>query len=182
MSGDVLTRLAGLIREDGGLLAAALLDDGPRPAADDPGLGSLVAGGPRAGDDGEVLALAIEAAYEGHLLHRGRSRLLDASDADLALLAGDRLYALSLATLAGAGQLAAVRELADAISLCARAQAEQAPELEQAAWEAAASAIGWGADDLLEAAKDEARGADDAAAARLRDAALRVRGGLAGAR
>ena len=45
-------------------------------------------------------------------------------DPDLALLAGDRLYALGLARLAELGDLEAVAELADVISLAAQAQAE----------------------------------------------------------
>ena len=75
--------------------------------------------------------MAVEAAYEGHLLHRGRSRILDTGDADLALLAGDRLYALSLATLAEAGRRRRRAELADVIALCARPQAAGDEQLER---------------------------------------------------
>jgi hypothetical protein len=45
-------------------------------------------------------------------------------DPDLRLLAGDALYALGLDRLAQTGDLAAVAELADLISLCAQAEAE----------------------------------------------------------
>ena len=45
-------------------------------------------------------------------------------DDDLRLLAGDALYALGLARLAQTGDLAAVAELSDLISLSAQAHAE----------------------------------------------------------
>ena len=54
-------------------------------------------------------------------------------DDDLRLLAGDALYALGLSRLADSGDLAAVAELADLISLTARAQAEGRPEDAEAA-------------------------------------------------
>jgi hypothetical protein len=65
-------------------------------------------------------------------------------DADLALLLGDQLYALGLARLAGLGDLDAVAELADVISLVAQAQAAGNPALAGAVWEAGAAAVGWG--------------------------------------
>ena len=43
---------------------------------------------------------------------------MSGADADLALLAGDRLYAIGLERLVALGDLAAVRELADVIALC----------------------------------------------------------------
>ena len=58
----------------------------------------------------------LEAVYEGYLLHYGESRLFAGMDDDLRLLAGDALYALGLARLAEAGDLAAVAELSDLIS------------------------------------------------------------------
>ncbi len=139
----------------------------------------LAASGPRAQAGPEEFALAVEAAYEGYLLHRGMSRILDASDRDLALLAGDRLYALSLAVLADAGAVEAVRELADVISLCALGQAERSPEVEEAAWEAGATAIGWGPSEALEAAKTAARNRVPGSADGLRGAARQVRGDVA---
>ena len=41
----------------------------------------------------------VEAVREGYLLHYGEPRLLVGADADLALLAGDYLYALGLERL-----------------------------------------------------------------------------------
>jgi hypothetical protein len=168
-----LRRLGAALREQGGLLAEAL--DGAYPAlpADDPGLGALAAAGPRAAGRREDIAFVVEAIREGYLLHYGTGRLLRDDDADLMLLAGDHLYALGLARLAALGDLEAVRELADVISLGAQAHAEGRPDVAEAAWAAGATAVGWGANGELRAAKAAARaGAPDSvqalrAAARL---------------
>ena len=78
---------------------------------------------------------AVEAIREGWLLHsEGRGRVLAPSDPDLALLGGDRLYALGLERLATEGDLAAIALLADVISLCARSHAEGRSDLAQDAW------------------------------------------------
>lgn len=182
MTAATLERLASVLREDGGLLAAALLPGGPQVGADDPHLGELAATGPRAADDPASLSLAVEAAYEGHLLHRGRSRVLDCTDRDLALLAGDRLYALSLDTLARVGAVAAVGELAGVISLCAQAHAQGDAHLEEAVWAAGATAIGWGASPEVEAARGAARAGEPGAGSALAQAAAALRGGAAQAR
>ena len=65
-------------------------------------------------------------------------------DPDLALLAGDRLYALGLARLAELGDLDAVAELADVISLAAQAHAEGDAERAAAVWAAGVAAVGHG--------------------------------------
>ncbi|HEU4462277.1 MAG TPA: hypothetical protein VFR75_06775 [Solirubrobacterales bacterium] len=78
--------------------------------------------GELAGD--EERALVIEAVREGYLLHYEDPRLLAGHDPDLALLAGDYLYALGLNRLAALGDTRAVAILADLISTCARLQAE----------------------------------------------------------
>jgi hypothetical protein len=105
-------------------------------AAADPGpdrFASLVA------DEDRLFVL--EAVYEGYLLHYGEPRAFRGMDADLRLLAGDALYALGLSRLADNGDLAAVAELSDLISLTARAQAEGRSEEADAAWLAAAQAL-----------------------------------------
>ena len=66
----------------------------------------------------------VEAVREGYLLHYGEPRLLAGHDADLALLAGDYLYALGLERLAALGDDPAVAVLADLISDCAQLHAE----------------------------------------------------------
>ena len=83
----------------------------------------------------------LEAVYEGYLMHYGTPRAFARMDPDLRLLAGDALYALGLARLAERGDVGAVSELADLISLTARAQAEGAPELAESLWLATARAL-----------------------------------------
>ena len=68
--------------------------------------------------------------------------MLRPDDPDLALLAGDRLYALGLARLAELGDLEAVDVLAGVISRAAQAHAEGDPDAARAAWEAGARAVG----------------------------------------
>ena len=94
------------------------------PEKADPALGLLAAAGPRAAEAPGEYALLIETVREGYLLHYGRPRVVVGADADLALLAGDYLYALGLERLAALGDLEAVRELSDLISLSAQLHAE----------------------------------------------------------
>jgi hypothetical protein len=69
-------------------------------------------------------AFVLEAVYEGFLLHYREPRAFAGMDGDLRLLAGDALYALGLQRLAQAGDLDAVAELSDLISLSSQAEAE----------------------------------------------------------
>jgi len=137
-----LAALAGELRAQGGLLAGAVPD--PRPGAAAPH-GVLAAAGPRAAGREADYALLVEAIREGYELHYGEGRVVRPDDPDLALLAGDRLYALGLARLADLGDLEAVAELADVISLGAQAHAEGRPAMAAAAWDAGAAAVGAGA-------------------------------------
>ena len=98
-------------------------------AASDPGpdrFASVVA------DEDRLFVL--EAVYEGYLLHYGEPRAFTGMDADLRLLAGDALYALGLSRLADKGDLEAVAELSDLISLTAQAQAEGREQDAESAW------------------------------------------------
>jgi hypothetical protein len=70
------------------------------------------------------LALGVETIYEGYLVHYGRSRLFVAPDDDTALLLGDYLYAHGLVRVAETGNVDAVADLAELISLCSQARAE----------------------------------------------------------
>ena len=174
----ILERLRALVREDGGLLAEALRDepDGSTP------VGDAMASAPRAAGHIADLPLVIEAVREGYLLHYGAPRLLSRDDDDLALLAGDRLYALGLERLADARDLAAVAALADLIALSAQAQAADDAELADAVWAAGCAELGWGSTAALEAAKVGARAGENDAAQRLRAAARHIAGDLAPAR
>jgi hypothetical protein len=74
--------------------------------------------------DGRFTDFVLEAVHEGYLLHYAESNGFSGMDEDLALLAGDSLYALGLARLADEGDLEAVAMLADLITGCAKAHAE----------------------------------------------------------
>jgi hypothetical protein len=171
----VLTELAGVITGEGGLLAGALRAE---PVGDAP-FGELVARGPRADGHEAGLPLVVEAVREGYLMHYGEPRLLSRDDDDLALLAGDRLYALGLERLAAAGDLDAVRALADLIALGAQAHAGGDEELADAVWAAGVTEVGWGPDPALQDAKEAARAGLPSAAERLRAAVRQVAGDLA---
>jgi hypothetical protein len=86
-------------------------------------------------------AFVLEAVYEGYLMHFGEPRAFRGMDPDLRLLAGDALYALALERLAERGDLPAVAELADLISLTARAHGEGRPERADALWLASARVL-----------------------------------------
>lgn len=77
----------------------------------------------------------VDAVREGYELHYGTPAVVPTEDPDLALLAGDRLYALGLQKLAAAGDLEAIGILCETIATCARAHAEGAPEQAQQAWQ-----------------------------------------------
>ena len=111
-----LEELAGSLRAEDSVISPYVT--APGTAA--PGLGLLVAAGPRAAAAPGEYALVIEAVREGYLLHYAEGRVVRGADADLTLLAGDYLYALGLSRLATLGDLEAVRELSDLISLSAQ--------------------------------------------------------------
>jgi hypothetical protein len=148
-----LDRLRELLSKEGGLMGSLV-----GPIAGDcervEGPAQLAAAGPRAEGSREDYELLIETIYEGYLLHFGAPRVALTVDDDLALLAGDRLYALGLARLVALGDIAAVVELADTITLSALAQGAGEPELADAVWAAGARAIGWGSSEAHRRAKE----------------------------
>lgn len=75
-------------------------------------------------ETGSAREWVTEVVREGYLLHYGAPRAFDGMDEDLKLLGGDAMYALGLSRLAAGGDLEAVAELADLISLCAQAESE----------------------------------------------------------
>jgi hypothetical protein len=149
-----LGRLRTLLLEEGGLMAT-LVDSQASSGAERAGPAQLAAAGPRAKGAREDYELLIEAIYEGYLLHYGTPRVARPPDRDLGLLAGDRLYALGLTRLVALGDVAAVAELADTITLSALAQGDGAPpELADAIWTAGARALGWGSSAAHRRAKE----------------------------
>lgn len=116
---DALQALADQLRAEDTPITPHVIDP-----AEPPELGELVAAGPGAAAAPAEYALVVEAVREGYLLHYEESRLLSGHDPDLALLAGDYLYALGLDRLAALEDPRAVAILSDLISDCARLQAE----------------------------------------------------------
>ena len=110
-------------------------------AAAAPELGLLAAAGERTAADPGAYALVVEAVQEGYLLHYGEPRLFAGHDADLALLAGDYLYALGLDRLAALGDDRSVAILSDLISRCAQLHAEGDPAPIPDLWKEAAREI-----------------------------------------
>jgi hypothetical protein len=150
---SVLERLAQELRAGGGLLAGAVAAE---PAGDGRH-GATAAAGPRARGREQEYELLVEAVYEGYLLHYGTPRVIATTDSDLALLAGDRLYALGLARLAQLGDVEAIGVLSDVISLCAQSHAAADPALAEAVWAAGAHAVGHGPGDDWHALSERAR-------------------------
>ena len=168
---DCLWRLYGQLRGEDRLLVDALREPVPGARASAPA--RLAASGPRAGARPGDYELLVELVYEGYRLHYrdGRGELVRPHDPDLALLLGDRLYALGLARLAALGDLEAVAELADVISLAAQAHAAGATGLAEAVWLAGGTAVGWGGGEAHARAKALARAGDPRAERALRAAA-----------
>ncbi|HWC07888.1 MAG TPA: hypothetical protein VG458_02440 [Solirubrobacterales bacterium] len=134
---DALHALAAQLLEEGTPISAHVVE----PAAP-PKLGVLAAAGPRAAAAPAEYALVVEAVREGYLLHYGEPRLLVGHDPDLALLAGDYLYALGLDRLARLGDTAAVAVLSDLISRCAQLHAEGPADAVPQLWQDAAREVG----------------------------------------
>jgi hypothetical protein len=171
---DGLRRLHRELLEQGPLLSEALHE--PRTDAG-AGPARLAAAGPRVDGRRGEYELLVDMIYEGYRLHYEQAgALVRPDDPDLALLLGDQLYALGLSRLAHLGDLEAVGELADVISLAAQAQAAGDGDLAEAVWEAGAVAVGWGAGEPLRRAKTLARAGARGAADALRSAARQARG------
>jgi len=107
-------------------------------AASDPALQAYAVDRPESPRYGDFV---LDAIREGYELHYGNPRLFAGMDDDLRLLAGDALYALGLSRLAETGDLEAVAELADLISDCAQAQAENRPDAAEERWLASAKKL-----------------------------------------
>lgn len=173
MPSDALRTLAGQLRSEDTVVSPHISEP-DAPAA----LGALVASGRAAADDPAAYALVIESVREGYLLHYGEPRVIVGADADLRLLAGDYLYALGLERLAGLGDLQAVRELSDLISIGAQLHADagaKRPEpAGEALWLATTVAVATGEPAGLAEAKFALRAGNPGAEQAARDAALAI--------
>ena len=154
-----LAALAAQLRAEESVISPQVADPGDA----EPALGLLAAAGPRAAEAPGQYSLLIESVREGYLLHYGKPRIVAGADADLALLAGDYLYALGLERLASLGDLEAIRELSDLISLSAQlhdAQTEEAAAGARAAdavWLASVTVVASGTTPAHEQGKSDLR-------------------------
>ena len=119
--GEAILELAGLLRQGGTPISPHVPDSPAGPFH---------------------RSFVVEAVREGYLLHYGEPRLLTGHDEDLALLAGDYLYALGIERLASRGDTDAVLELAELIGECARRHAEGREDEVPGLWREAVAAIG----------------------------------------
>lgn len=129
--------LAAQLREEDTPISTHVVDPSEQPV-----FGPLVAAGRNSAGAPAEYALVVEAVREGYLLHYGTPRLLAGHDPDLALLAGDYLYALGIERLAALGDTAAVKVLSDLISDCAQLHTENRDSEVAGRWRVAVRAIG----------------------------------------
>jgi hypothetical protein len=180
MPAQTLRTLADQLRSEDSVISPYAAD-----SADPAALGELAAAGPAAAQDPTAYALVVESVREGYLLHYGEPRVVVGADADLRLLAGDYLYALGLERLAGLGDLPAVCELSDLISLGAQLNAEEPgpppPSAGEALWLASTTAITAGDASGLDEAKFALRAGNPGAEAALEAGAATIaaRAGIA---
>jgi hypothetical protein len=156
VAAEALHALADQLRRDDSVISPHVAD----PDDAEPTLGLLAAAGPNAAADPGEYALLIETIREGYLLHYGRPRVIVGADEDLVLLAGDYMYARGLERLAALGDLAAIRELADLISLSAQLRAE-GREGARELWLAAVTAVAAGSTPAHEQAKSALRSGEE---------------------
>ena len=133
---QALVALAAQLRAEATPISPHVVDP-----AEEPFFGPMAAAGPRAAAAPGEYSLVVESVREGYLLHYGKPRLLAGHDDDLALLAGDYLYALGIERLAALGDADAVGRLADLISRCAQLHAEDREDEVAALWRETAEAI-----------------------------------------
>lgn len=134
---DTLDRIAERLREAEAPLSEHVISSPERPV-----FGLLAALGPRSAATPGEYAFVVEAVREGYLLHYGTPRLFTGHDDDLALLAGDYLYALGIDRLSALGDTKAVAVLGDLIGRCAQLHAEGRDGEVAKLWRSAALAVG----------------------------------------
>jgi len=135
--GQTLVTLAERLRSEETPISPHVVE-----SSEEPVFGLLAASGPRAASAPAEYAQVVESVREGYLLHYGEPRLLRGHDEDLALLAGDYLYALGIEGLAALGDAEAVAVLAELIARCAQLHAESREDEVAALWRASALAVG----------------------------------------
>ena len=100
----------------------------------EPVLGELAAAGPRTSGSAAEYSLVVEAVREGYLCHYGTPRILEGSDSDLELLAGDLFYAIGISGLAALDDPESVGILSDLIRIAAGFRAVGETDRAEALW------------------------------------------------
>ena len=134
---DILTLIRREIAGDNPLLGERLAPaEAPTPRT---GFSTLFGAAASIGEETAKLYCAgLEYIFEGYILHAGGHRLLAGRDDDFNLLAGDYMYARGLSHIAVLEDLAAIRILADQVSICSYVQCERlTPAAALEAWSAA---------------------------------------------
>ena len=123
--------------------------------AEPPVLGELAAAGPRTSAHAAEYSLVVEAVREGYLCHYGTPRILEGSDSDLELLAGDLFYAIGISGLAELDDPESVGILSDLIRIAAGFRAVGDAASADALWMSQILALSCGIDpaqaELVEA-------------------------------
>ena len=131
------TKLLAVLGADP-LLAECINQDGQLGE----GQPAVAAAGPRAAGRESEYRASLELIREGHLVHGGSGRLLETEDSDLAILAGDLLYAEGLVQMAELEDLEAIAELSRMIRSCAIARSVSDASKAEDAWAKSCAVIG----------------------------------------
>jgi len=133
----VFEELRADLAKDDDLLASVLTTAGA--FVDEPPTAFIA--GPGTDSDPAAYRYGVEAIREGHLLHWGQARLVETDDHDLALLAGDRLYAAGLERIAATGDTETISRLSHLIMDSATAMAAGDAHQAEVAWEGCCAEI-----------------------------------------
>lgn len=135
--------MPGLVQAEATAVSALVTASGP-PPADGPVARLVVEAASDPDDRVAGAAFAAEAVLEGFLCHHARSRLFDLPDPDMALLAGDLLYALGLDAVGRRGDIRSVELLAGLIARSSTLLAEGREDELVTLWAATSAALGAG--------------------------------------
>jgi len=153
---DALVTLSERVAAEGEPLSDHVISPAVAPV-----LGELAAAGPRTSGSPAGYSLVVEAVREGYLCHYGTPRILEGSDSDLELLAGDLFYAIGISGLAELDDPESVGILSDLIRIAAGFRAVGNAESAEALWLSQILALACGIDPAQEALVEALRRGDE---------------------
>lgn len=136
---SALVRLSERVADEGEPLAGHVITPAELPV-----LGELAATGPRTSAAAAEYSFVVEAVREGYLCHYETPRILEGSDSDLELLAGDLFYAIGISGLAALEDPESVGILSDLIRIAAGFRAVGEADRAEALWLAQLLALACG--------------------------------------